>query len=78
MNNDDPAGEASGVFSDAYATANLKSLVLRGGAVKLASQGLKFGLRVSVLVVMARLLTPQDFGVFAMTVTFTGFLEMFN
>jgi len=68
----------SEIFSDAYANANLKTLVLRGGAVKLGSQTVKFGLRVGGLVIMARLLTPQDFGLFAMTVTLTGFLEMFN
>jgi O-antigen/teichoic acid export membrane protein len=77
MNQDDSI-EPAGVFSDAYASANLKSLVLRGGAVKLGAQAIKLGLRICVLFIMARLLTPQDFGVFAMTVTFTGFLEMFN
>lgn len=66
------------MFETAHVVADLKSLVLQGGLMKLLSQAFKFALRVAALCLMARLVTPADYGVFAMVATLTGFLSMFK
>ena len=43
-----------------------------------AAQGLKFFLGMGSTVVLARLLTPQDFGLIAMVMAVTGFVMMFK
>ena len=58
--------------------ATLRSRSVRGGAVALTTQALKFALTMGATVVMARLLTPEDYGLVGMVVVFTGFLAMFN
>lgn len=64
------------LFETAHVVADLKRLVLHGGLMKILSQAAKFALRVGVLAIMARLVTPGDYGVFAMVATFTGLLLM--
>lgn len=64
------------LFETAHVVSDLKRLVLQGGIMKILSQATKFGLRVAGLVVMARLVTPGDYGVFAMVATLTGLLTM--
>jgi len=44
----------------------------------MAAQGLKFFLQMGSTVVLARLLTPQDFGLIAMVTAVTGFVMMFK
>lgn len=63
-------------FETAHVLSDLKRLVVQGGLMKILSQGSKFGMRVVGLVVMARLVTPGDYGVFAMVATLTGLLTM--
>ena len=46
--------------------ANLRSRSVRGGAVTLTAQGVKLALNVGGIAVLARLLTPQDFGLVGM------------
>lgn len=65
-------------FETAHVVADLKRLVLQGGLMKLLSQAFKFGMRVAALCIMARLVTPADYGVFAMVATLTGLLSMFK
>lgn len=48
--------------------------VLWSGGGKLANQALQF----AVMIVMARLLTPRDFGLMAMILTFTGCVTLFT
>lgn len=50
----------------------------RGAVVMLASQGLKVLLQIASTVVLARLLTPDDFGVIAMAATVMNFVMMFK
>ena len=64
------------LFETAHVVKDLKRLVLQGGLMKILSQAFKFGLRVAGLVVMARLVTPGDYGIFAMVATLTGLLAM--
>jgi PST family polysaccharide transporter len=45
---------------------NLKIKTLRGSVAKLCGQAANFALRLGYLVVVTRLLSPQDFGLVAM------------
>lgn len=49
---------------------------MRGGAVTLVSQGLRVLLQLASTAVLARLLTPSDFGLVAMVVAVIGFIGL--
>src|SRR5262249_40054837 len=57
---------------------DLKRRTISGGMVTMSAQAAKFGLNLVATVILARLLTPQDFGVVAMVTAVTGFLVMFK
>ena len=57
---------------------NLKGRTLRGGLAKLCGQGANFVLRFAYLMILARLLTPEDFGLVAMVTVVTGIFELFT
>jgi O-antigen/teichoic acid export membrane protein len=67
---------------DYFRTGHLKTdLALRtarGGAVTIASQGLTFVISLGATAVMARLLSPQDYGLIGMVAVFTNFVAMFK
>jgi len=65
-------------FDSKYLKADLKGRSVRGGAVTMAAQGAKFFLQMGSTVVLARLLTLQDFGLIAMVTAVTGFVVMFK
>ena len=65
-------------FETEYLMADLKGRSIRGGAVTMAAQGVRFVLQMGSTVVLARLLTPQDFGLIAMVTAVTGFVVMFK
>lgn len=67
-----------GLFDTAYLKTNLKGRSVRGGATTLVAQGVRFFLHMTSTVVLARLLTPEDFGLIAMVSAVTGFLMMFS
>jgi O-antigen/teichoic acid export membrane protein len=50
----------------------------RGGAVTLGWQGLKFVISTAATIVLARLLTPQDFGLIGMVAILVNFVTMFQ
>ena len=50
----------------------------RGGAVMLGAQSLRFLLQLGATVAFARLLTPEDFGLFAMVLVVSSFLGLFK
>lgn len=56
-------------------TGNLAVRAARGTAAAFISQGGKFALNFGVGVALARLLSPEDFGIFAIAFAVTGFLE---
>jgi len=58
--------------------ANLKRRTISGGAVTVSAQAAKFVLNLASTVILARLLTPRDFGLVAMVTVVTGFLAMFR
>ena len=57
--------------------ADLKGRSVRGGLVTLTSQGTQFVLQSTATVVLARLLTPADFGMVAMVTAITGLASAF-
>ena len=54
---------------------NLKGRAVRGTAAVFVSQALHFALTVGTGITLARLLTPEDFGIYAMAFAVTTFLE---
>jgi O-antigen/teichoic acid export membrane protein len=57
---------------------SLKVRALRGGIARLCGQAANFALRLVLMVVLARLLSPRDFGLMAMVTVVTGFFELFT
>src|SRR5690606_7565800 len=57
---------------------DLKGRSVRGGAVLLISRIARFILSAGSTVALARLLTPADFGLIAMVLPITGFIQRFN
>jgi PST family polysaccharide transporter len=65
-------------FRTDHLMSDLKGRSIRGGAVTVSSQALKFILNTGSTAVLARLLTPADFGLIAMVAAFTGFVTLFR
>jgi len=64
-------------FSTEHLHANLKGRSLRGGLLTLGSQGTQFLFQSVATVMLARLLTPSDFGLVAMVTAITGLGQAF-
>ena len=60
------------------ALTDLKRRSVRGGFATVSAQGLKFVIQTATTMVLARLLSPQDFGLQGMMVAVTGFLGLFQ
>jgi O-antigen/teichoic acid export membrane protein len=56
----------------------VKRKSVRGGFVAVAAQGAKVLLQTGTLMLLARLLSPDDFGLTGMAATLTGFLSLFR
>ncbi len=65
-------------FRTDHLLSNLRHRTISSGFITVASQGLKFALTLGSTMVLARLLTPQDFGLIAMVTAVTGFLRVFK
>ena len=59
-------------------TAEFKRKSVRGGAATVIGQGLGLFLQTGATVILARLLTPADYGLQGMVVTLTGFFSLFK
>jgi O-antigen/teichoic acid export membrane protein len=57
---------------------NLKEYAIRGGFAKLIGQGTGLFIRVGSLAVLARLLSPSDFGIVAMVTVVTSFFDILS
>lgn len=55
---------------------NLADKAARGGGITLAFQAVKFMVQTGSLILLARLLTPEDFGIVAMVVAITGAADL--
>ncbi len=61
-----------------HLAADLRARSVRGGAVTIANQGVKFLLLFASQAILARLLTPADFGLMAMVMAVVGFIAIFK
>jgi O-antigen/teichoic acid export membrane protein len=68
----------SGAFHPRAGGHELRRLAVRGAAATLSAAALSLGLRVVGTVVLARLLTPGDFGLVTMVTTFSLFAASFG
>src|SRR6266478_5963283 len=57
---------------------DLKERAIRGGFAKVCAQAANFLLRLGSVMVLARLLTPRDFGLVGMVTALTGVLSLFR
>jgi PST family polysaccharide transporter len=65
-------------FATDHLAENLTQRSARGGVIVLGSQAAKFLLMVSSQIVLARLLTPFDYGIVGMVVAVIGFIALFK
>jgi len=73
-----PAKVRRDLFNTDYLKSDLKGRSVRGGAIMVFSQGCRFVLQTGSTVVLARLLTPADFGLIAMVAAVTNFAILFK
>jgi len=57
---------------------NLRTHSVRAGAATLLAQACKFAIGIGSTAILARLLTPRDFGLIAMVLALTGFVDRFR
>lgn len=60
------------------ASGDFKRKSVRGGAANVIGQGVAMALQVGTTIILARLLSPTDYGLQAMVVTLTGFFSLFK
>lgn len=65
-------------FQTEHLNVDLGGRSVRGGAVTIATQGLKFVVSMIGTVILARLLTPQDYGLIGMVAVIIGFVSTFK
>lgn len=65
-------------LSTDHLLGDIKHRSVRGGALVLATQGIKYAVDLTSIVILARLLTPEDFGMIAMVTAVVGFLATFR
>ena len=73
---DPPVGDQLSPLPELSASHQVKRNAARGGLVAITSQGVKFILRIGSMIVLARFLTPSEFGIVGMATVLTGFLGM--
>jgi O-antigen/teichoic acid export membrane protein len=70
--------DANGAFRPHEQGGGLRRLAVRGAGVTVLSQGVVFAVQMVATVILARLLTPADFGVVTMVTTFSLLLASFG
>lgn len=65
-------------FAPSGGMLDLKKQALQGGTSTAAAQVIKFSITMAATMVLARLLSPKDFGLVAMVTSVTGFLTVFK
>jgi PST family polysaccharide transporter len=73
-----PLSSAVDHFTTEHLQADLRGRSVRGGAMMMMAQGASFVLGLGSVAILARLLTPADFGLIAMVTAITGFVGMFK
>lgn len=70
--------ESDDLFCTDHLIPDMKARSLQGGAVTILAQGVVFCLQMGSTMILARVLTPEDFGLIAMVSAAIGFLTMFG
>src|SRR5579871_4797716 len=70
--------DENGAFQPMAEGGELRRLAVRGAAATISAAALAFGAQAVSTVILARLLTPADFGVVAMVTTFSMLLMSFG
>lgn len=65
-------------FNTEHLKANLKQRSVRGGFITIVAQASKFILKFGSTIILARLLTPEDYGLIGMATVVIGFVEYFK
>ncbi len=65
-------------FNTEHLTGALGARAVRGGAATFVSQGFRLVLQITGTVVLARLLAPEDYGLFAIVLAVVSFLTLFK
>ena len=69
---------AANPFDTSHLMTDIKGRSVRGGAVTIGAEAVKFILNTGSTMILARLLTPADFGLIAMVSAFTEFVNLFK
>lgn len=72
------ADQQDAYFQTEHLKVDLGGRTVRGGAVTIVTQGLKFLIGMIGTVILARLLTPQDYGLIGMVAVIIGFVSIFK
>jgi len=70
--------DVEGHFARPVGEATLRRKSARGGLVTVVGQALRFAIQLASTAILARLLTPSDFGLFAMVAVIIGFMKLFT
>src|SRR6185503_7361515 len=70
------ANRSAAYFETNHLMADIGGHTVRGGAVTILSHGLKFAIGIIATAILARLLTPQDYGLIGMVAVATNFVSM--
>ena len=74
-----PAGDGrERHFATAHLLLNLRQRTISSGVVTIAAQGTMFVLNLGSIMILARILAPQDFGLVAMVAAVMSFLRVFK
>jgi len=65
-------------FETSHLSEDLKSHSISGGFNTIVAQVISFTINMSTTVILARLLTPEDYGLVAMVTAVTGFVSIFK
>src|SRR5216684_128920 len=65
-------------FRTDHLMSAIEGRTVRGGLVTMASHGCKSGISIVATAILARLLTPQDYGLIGMVAVATNFVSMFK
>lgn len=71
-------GEKQDQFSTEHLQKDLKQRSVRGGVVTIASQGARMLLQTGSTAIIARIVSPAEFGLVAMASVFIGFISLFK
>lgn len=74
----EPLVKGDTYFQTEHLKADLGGRTARGGAVTIVTQGLKFIIGIIGTMMLARLLTPQDYGLIGMVAVIIGFVSIFK